>query len=446
MKTKILTLTLCMGLLSGLFSCNNTPDVVPSDEADITSFTLAEETGPSIIDGSGAAVHAEVQNGTDRSDLSPTITFSEGAGFSPNFTLPSDYTNPVTIPVEAEDGSIKNWTINVSEEPPPQSTDTDILNFTLPQETGAASIDDTDHTVGIEVENGTDLADLTPTFALSAGATSLPASETAGDYSSEVTITVTAEDGTTTQAWKVNVTEAPPPPNDGTDILAFFIIPEQTSLATIDWVNHTVAIEVVNGTNRINLTPKFLVSIGASSVPASETAGNYINAVTIRVLAEDEITFQDWTVHVIEAPVGISSETDILTFSVPDQTRAPLIDGENHRITYAVEADVDRRTLTPTFTLSPGATSVPASETTGNYTDLVTITVTAEDGATTQDWTADVYHVEDFDPSIFCDENLCTNDDALQQECQDFLIDCLLTQSGKDYDECLISALLICKK
>jgi hypothetical protein len=57
----------------------------------------------------------------------------------------------------------------------------------------------------------------------------------------------------------------------------------------------------------------------------------------------------------------------------------------------------------------------------------------------------DVYNVEDFDASIFCDENLCTTDEALQQECQDFLISCLLTQSGKDYDECLITALSICK-
>ena len=51
----------------------------------------------------------------------------------------------------------------------------------------------------------------------------------------------------------------------------------------------------------------------------------------------------------------------------------------------------------------------------------------------------------DYYQSIFCNENLCTNDDALQQECQEFLISCLLAQSGKDYDECLISALAICR-
>ena len=445
MKTnaKILILTLFAAFLTVLISCDNDPAVVPSGDADIASFILAEETGPNMIDCSGSTVHAEVRNGTDRSDLSPTITFSKGAGFSSKFTLPSDYTNPVTIPVEAEDGSIKNWTINVSEEPA-QSDATDILNFTLPQETGAASIDDMEHTVDIEVEYGTDRADLTPTFALSAGATSLPASGTAGDYKKRVTITVTAEDGTTTQAWKVNVTEAAGP-SDATDILTFFIIPEQTALATIDNTNHTVDIEVVNGTDLADLTPRFSLSIGAYSFPESGTNGAYNSDRNIRVIAEDESTYQDWTVNVIEAPAANSIETDILTFSIPGQTRAPLIDGEHHRVTYAVDADVDLINLSPTFTLSPGATSVPASETTGNYTNLVTITVTAEDGATTQDWIVDVYHVEDIDEEGFCDENLCTDDAALQQQCENFLIACLATQPERNYDECLITALSMCQ-
>lgn len=342
-----------MGLLSGLFSCDNDPEVVPSGEADIVSFTLAEETGSAMIDCSGAAVHSEVGYGTVLSDLSPTITFSPGVVLPPNFKLPSDYTTPVTITVEAEDGSVKNWTINVTEEPPP--------------------------------------------------------------------------------------------PSDDTDILAYFILPEQTSLATIDNTNHTVDIEVVNGANLTDLTPRFSLSIGAYSVPESGTNGDYSNAVTIRVLAEDEIAYQDWTVNVIEAPVGISSETDILTFSAPDQSFAPYIDPNNHKISYHVDDGTDLANFTPTFSLSPGATSVPVSGTTGDYTSLVTITVTAEDGTTTQDWIVDAYLAEDFDASIFCNENLCTNDDALQQECQEFLISCLLTQDGRNYDECLITALSICR-
>ena len=103
---------------------------------------------------------------------------------------------------------MQDWTVNVTEDSAMASSDTDILTFSLPDETGGATIDDTAHTIAIEVANGTDLTMLTPAFTISTGATADPASSTLGDYSSEVTITVTAEDGTTMQDWAVNVTEA----------------------------------------------------------------------------------------------------------------------------------------------------------------------------------------------------------------------------------------------
>jgi hypothetical protein len=263
---------------------------------------------------------------------------------------------------------------------------TDILSFNIIEKTGDAIINNTAHTITIEVANGTDLTALTPIWTLSDGATSSPVSGTTSDYSSEFTITVTAQDGTTTQDWAVNVTEAPPaPPNDAAKILAFHL-DEQTSLADINHVDLTVDIEVVNGTDLTNLTPTFLVSIGATSNPESGTAGNYSSPVTITVTAEDGTTTQDWTVTVTEASAGISSETDILTFEVPEQTGDAVINGIKHEITVEVASGTYLGILTPTYTLSPGATSVPASGTPYNYFDWVTIFVTAEDGTTRQEW------------------------------------------------------------
>ncbi|MEX0275755.1 MAG: malectin domain-containing carbohydrate-binding protein [Flavobacteriaceae bacterium] len=88
------------------------------------------------------------------------------------------------------------------------STETDILSFTLPEQTGAASIDAVSHTVDIEVANGTGLGALTPTIGVSAGATINPLSDTQQDFSVPFDYTVTAEDATTTQVWTVTVTEA----------------------------------------------------------------------------------------------------------------------------------------------------------------------------------------------------------------------------------------------
>ena len=75
-----------------------------------------------------------------------------------------------------------------------QSTETDILTISFAEETGPAVFDDLFHTVDIDVDYGTVLTNLVPSYTLSTGATSNPACVVADDYSIEVTITVTAED------------------------------------------------------------------------------------------------------------------------------------------------------------------------------------------------------------------------------------------------------------
>ena len=348
MKTKFVILALGIGFLPFFFSCEK-DNVVLADEAGIEDFSFAEETRPAIIDCSSNTVHCEVEIGTDLSNLTPVITVSGGATFPDNITGPLDFSDPVPIPVTAEDGSIRNWLVYVSQGP-----------------------------------------------------------------------------------------------RHDADILVFFLA-EQTSLATINKTNHTEAIEIVNGTDRSRLTPRFKVSVGAVSDPESSTTGDYSSEVNITVTAEDEITTQDWAVTVSEAATGLSDKNDILAFTLPGQTTEAVIDGDSHRVIVEVASGTNLSSITPDFILSPGATSVPVSETSGDYSSEVTISVTAEDGTSTQDWIVEVYPVDDFNPSIFCDENLCTTDEALQQECQDFLLNCLITQSGKDYDECLITALSLCK-
>jgi hypothetical protein len=56
-----------------------------------------------------------------------------------------------------------------------------------------------------------DLTNLTATFTLSDGATADPASPLTGNFLSDVTITVTAEDDETVKEWVVAVITAPAP-------------------------------------------------------------------------------------------------------------------------------------------------------------------------------------------------------------------------------------------
>lgn len=105
------------------------------------------------------------------------------------------------------------------------STLTDIITFTLADQTGAATINTTNHTIAIEVAYTADITDLTPTITLSYGATVIPASGVSRDFTSPQTYTVTALDGTTTQEWVVTVTQAEEseePPTEGTQKMVKF--------------------------------------------------------------------------------------------------------------------------------------------------------------------------------------------------------------------------------
>jgi hypothetical protein len=274
--------------------------------------------------------------------------------------------------------------------PTPKSTATDILSFTITDQTGAATIDATSHTVAVEVANGTARTALTPTFTLSTGATASPATGTEGDYSSAKTITVTAEDGTTTQAWTVTVTEAAPGPSTATDILTFSIT-GQTSL-TGDADAHTIDVEVANGTNLGALTADFSLSAGATSVPATGATEDYTNPVIITVTAEDNTTTQPWTVTVTAGTAELSSENDVLTFIITEQTGdAAVIDATNKWIEVDVIAGTNLSALTPTYTLSTGATGAGVvNDVANDFSTDRTLLVTAEDG-TEQNWKVRVH-------------------------------------------------------
>ena len=366
-----------------------------SNATDILSFSYSHEYEPAVIDGGNHTIDLVVKYGQDLTKIYPSWTMSDGATSEPLSGGFHDYSSPFPIIVTAEDGTTtQEWTVNASVAGPINDA-TDILSFNIIEKTGDAIINNTAHTITIEVANGTDLTALTPIWTLSDAATSSPVSGTTSDYSSEFTITVTAQDGTTTQDWAVNVTEAPPePPNDAAKILAFSL-DEQTSLADINHAALTVDIEVVNGTVLTDLTPTFLLSIGATSNPESGTAGDYSSPVIITVTAEDGIAIQEYTVTVTEASAGISSETDILTFEAPGQTKPAVIDAVDHKIYVEVPDGTYLYQYEATWTLSPGATSTPVSGAPYTYVNPTVITVIAEDGTTMQQWTVYVEEAEE---------------------------------------------------
>ncbi|MEP5376284.1 MAG: leucine-rich repeat protein, partial [Hyphomicrobiales bacterium] len=233
--------------------------------------------------------------------------------------------------------------------------ETDILTFELTEQTGGAVINAVDHTVAIEVDYGTDVTNLIPTITLSEGASISLESGASRDFTSAVSYTVTAEDGTE-QDWTVTVSIAP---NTETDILTFELT-EQTGGAVINAVDHTVAIEVAFGTEVTDLTPMISLSAGATSNPASEISQDFTNAVIYTVTAEDA-TEQAWTVDVTVAEEGLNNDTDITSFTLAEQTGAATIDTDNHTVAIEVAFGTSLNGLIPTITLSEGASISPES-------------------------------------------------------------------------------------
>ncbi|UCG28606.1 MAG: immunoglobulin domain-containing protein, partial [Bacteroidales bacterium] len=187
------------------------------------------------------------------------------------------------------------------------------------------------------------------------------------------------------------------------DILSFSFI-EQTNPATIDNVNHTVTIEVAYDTDLTSLAATFSLSPGASASVNSidqvsgETTNDFSNPVTYTITAEDD-SEQDWIVTVTLAP-PLSSENDILSFTLAEQTSSANIDNVNHTVTIFVPLSTDLTSLVATFTLSSGAaatvnsTGQVSGTTSNDFSGPVTYTVTAEDG-TNQDWVVTVIKSDD---------------------------------------------------
>jgi len=125
--------------------------------------------------------------------LSPTSNLVN-AGI--NVGLPYKGSAPDLGPFESDYGS---------------QSETNILSFSLSQQTGSATINTTNHTVFIEVAYGTNVTSLTPSITVSQEATISPASGVTRNFSSPVSYTVSNSGAS--QVWTVTVVveQAPEP-------------------------------------------------------------------------------------------------------------------------------------------------------------------------------------------------------------------------------------------
>jgi hypothetical protein len=223
----------------------------------------------------------------------------------------------------------------------PVITDTDFITYSFAQETAPATINTTNHTIDVIVGNGIALDNLVAEFELSPYANATIGTDeqesgvTTNNFTAPVVYTVTAEDGSTTQDWTVNVTNASVLTE--TDILTFSF-GEQTGDATIDATNHTVDIEVNFLADITNLTATYTLSYGAIT---NQSFTDFSDPVVYTVVAEDGTTTQDWTVTVTQesTPAGATCATAFAYANINDPEVVTDINAASRELWYTVVLD-----------------------------------------------------------------------------------------------------------
>ena len=197
-----------------------------------------------------------------------------------------------------------------------------ITAFTIPNQVGSSTINETNHTISVTMPYGTSLTSLTPTVTI-LGASVSPQSLVSQNFSSSVTYTVTALDANT-QNYTVTVINAP----SNLKAITAFTIPNQVGSSTINETNHTISVTMPYGTSLTSLTPTVTI-LGASVSPQSLVSQNFSSSVTYTVTAIDN-TMEAYVVTINNAQNNTTNNTNssggggILTI-IPKLTQPTIV-------------------------------------------------------------------------------------------------------------------------
>ncbi|QJD84601.1 S-layer homology domain-containing protein [Cohnella herbarum] len=308
-------------------------------------------------------------------------TAAQTSGVTPN-----DFRSPITYRVTAEDGtSTKDYTVTVAIAPNP-AKDLTAFSFEGLSPAVVATISGT--TISATVPYGTDVSDLVATFSTTGSSvkvgTTLQASGiTSNDFSSPVTYTVEAQDGTT-KAYTVTVSVAA---SDAKDLTVFSF--EGLSPAVVATISGTtISATVPYGTDVSDLVATYattgsLVKVGSTLQASGVTPNDFSSPVTYIVEAQDGTT----KAYTVTVSVAASDAKDITTFSFESLTPAVVGTISGTAISATVPYGTDVSGLVATFVTTGSivkvGTTVQASEMTPNdFSSPVTYTVEAQDGST----------------------------------------------------------------
>ena len=368
-----------------------------STEASITSFTLEGKVG--VIDEDAATITVTLPEGISLSGLTPEIELSKGAKLlSPDLPYSFIKDEPVAFQVQAEDGeTTKIYHVTVTQADI-QSSGTTLKAATIgiqdvnqrgleiqkiTTSTGADGVTEIELLLGPE-------ADLTQ-LRLYAETSERATSDVDLNYkkvldlSSWVTITLTAEDGTT-KTYRIRATK-----NAYASIAAFSIsIGDERYNGTIDHDNAQILIQgVPSNADVTSLVPNITLSEGTTGcIPLSGTAQDFTSPVNYTVTGEG-LTARTYQVTVLRNGAAVEPSTPdntdgavwIMSFSIDGCTG--VIDQDAGTIQVTMPLGTDTTSLIPSITVPDGVTVTPASGAAVNLSAPVVYTVSNSRGSRT---------------------------------------------------------------
>jgi len=225
----------------------------------------------------------------------------------------SSNNNDGTLTTFQLSGNTSNWVKSYSQ-------NANFYTFKVPNQLGDEIIDYQNRTINIDVN--TDVTSLVSTFAVPAGVIVKigTADQTSGvsanDFSAPVIYTLTTEGNIYSEDWTVTITKVV---SSEANILSFQI-PGQ-NIATLDDVNHTIALEFPAGTDITALVATFELSAGATAEVNSinqisgVTANDFTSPVVYTITAEDLTTTLDWVVSVLVNQTITSNLPDTVVYT-----------------------------------------------------------------------------------------------------------------------------------
>jgi hypothetical protein len=198
---KIKSLVMLMAAAILLLACSGDEPELSSDKT-VTSFTFKASDNPGLetdIAGSFTddAIQFSLPPGVAVTSLVPTIVLPSGISITPTSGVPMDFSDPVTYTVTAQDKTRKDYSVTVAVQPSSEKT---ITSFKFSKADNPTLQQDANATIsGLEIvctlPAGVSLNVLKPSIEFN-GASISPGSGIAADFTTPVTYTVIAEDGT----------------------------------------------------------------------------------------------------------------------------------------------------------------------------------------------------------------------------------------------------------